>query len=88
MVDALSDESLLKMISSPSTKNNKNNYSSVDVEKSIANIKTGDISQVKFVRKYRIPRRNLAIKCNKKERVCHRRGQAGLLYCYRRQISI
>ena len=69
-VRALSDQSLLKMMSSPSVKNKRKNYSSGDVDKSITNIQTGGISQAKSVCEYGIPRQTLAHKCkNKRDNV-------------------
>ena len=62
---ALSDHSLVKMISSLSVKNKRKNYSSGDVDKSITKIETGDISQARAVRKYGITHQKLAWKCNK-----------------------
>ena len=63
---ALSDQSLLKMTSSPSVKKKSNNYSSGDVDKSTTEIKAGEITQVKAVHEYGIPFRMLARKCKKK----------------------
>ena len=63
---ALSEQSLLKMISSPSVKKRKNNYSSGDVDEAITKIQTGEILQAKAVCKYGIPRQTLARKCKNK----------------------
>ena len=67
---ALIDQSLLKMMSSPSVKKRRKNYSSFDVDKSITRIKTGEISHAKAVCKYVILRQTLARKFrNKRENV-------------------
>ena len=69
-VRALSDQSLPKMMSSPSVKKRRKNYSSGDVDEAITKIQTGEISQAKAVREYGILRRTLARKCkNKRENV-------------------
>ena len=47
---AMSDQSLIKMRSSPSAKNRRKNYSSGDVDKAITKIQTGDISRTKALR--------------------------------------
>ena len=71
---ALSDQSLLKMMSSPSMKKRRKNYSSDNADKAIKNIETGEISQAKAVREYGIPHRTLARKCkNKRENVAEKR---------------
>ena len=71
---SLSYLSLLKMISSPSVRKRKKNYSLGDIDEAITNIQTGDISQEKAVCEYGIPRRTLARKCkNKIENVADKR---------------
>ena len=45
-------QSLLKMMSSPSVKKTRKNYSSSDVDKATTKIQTGEISQAKAVRAY------------------------------------
>ena len=65
---ALSDQSLLKTMSSPSMKKRKNYYSSSEAEISITKIQIGEISQAIAVREYGILRRTLVRKCkNKRE---------------------
>ena len=59
-------QKLLKMVSYPSVKNSRNNYSSGDVDEAITKIQTGEISQTKAVREYGIPCRMIAHKCNNK----------------------
>ena len=66
MAHAPSDQSLLKMMSSPYTKKKRNNYSSGGADGSITKIQIGEISQAKAVRKYGIPIRSLAWKCKSK----------------------
>ena len=62
------------MVSSPSVKNMRKNYSSGDVDKSVTEIQTGDISQAKAVLKYGIPRQMLAHKCkNRRNNVAEKR---------------
>ena len=74
MARAPSDQSLLTMMSSPSAKNKRNNYSSGDVEEAIRNIETVEISQVKAIREYGIPRQTLERKCKeKRENVADKR---------------
>ena len=51
----LSDQSLLKMMSSLSVKKRRNNYSSGDVDEAITKIQAGDILQAEAVREYDIP---------------------------------
>ena len=63
---ALSDQSLLKMKSSPSVKKKSNNYSSGDVDKSTTEVKAGEITQVKAVHEYGIPHQTLVQKCKNK----------------------
>ena len=70
----MSDQSLLKMVSSPYMEKRRNNYSSDDFDEAITNIKTGEISQAKEVLKYGIPRRMLASTCkNKRDNVAYKR---------------
>ena len=49
MARAPSDRSLLNMMSSPSAKNKRNNYSSSNVDEDTTNIETGEISHTKSV---------------------------------------
>ena len=63
---ALRYQSLLKMISSNSTKKRRANCSSVEVDESITKIQTGDISHPEAVLEYRIMRQTLARKFRKK----------------------
>ena len=71
---ALSYQSLLKMMSSPSVKNRIDNYFSSDVDETITDIQTGEISQAKAVCEYVISRQLLAQKCkNKIENVAEKR---------------
>ena len=62
MVCAPRDQSLFKMMSSPSVKKKRKNYSSGDLDEAITKIQTGDISQAKVVREYSIPVPNLGTK--------------------------
>ena len=63
---ALSDQSLLKMMVSPSVKKRRKNYSSGDVDEAIKKIQTGETSQAKAVCEYGIPLRTLARECDNK----------------------
>ena len=66
----LIDQSLLKMMSSPSVKKKSKNYYSDDIGKDITEIQTEDISQAKSVHEYSIPLQILAWKFkNKRENV-------------------
>ena len=65
-VRALSDQSLINIMYSPSVKKRRDNYSSGDVDEAITKIQTGDISQEKAVHGYGIPRQMLAQKYNNK----------------------
>ena len=70
----LSDQSLLKMVPSPSLKKRRKNYSSGDVGEAITKIQTGEILQVKAVLVYGIQHLTLARKCkNKLENVAENR---------------
>ena len=65
--------SLLKIISYPSVKKRRKNYSSADIDKAITNIQAGDITRTKAVCGYGIPRQTLARKCkNEKENVAEK----------------
>ena len=73
-VRELSDQSLLNMMTYPSVKNRRNNYSSGDADEATTNIQTGEISQAKAVRKYGIRLQTLAQKYrNKIENVAENR---------------
>ena len=50
MMYALSEQSLINMMSSPSMKNSRDDYSSGDVDEAITKIHTGEISQARAVR--------------------------------------
>ena len=63
---ALSDQSLLKMMSSPSVKNKRKDYSSSDVDETITKIQKWNISRSKKLCEYVIPWRTLAQKCRNK----------------------
>ena len=71
---ALSDQSVLKMMSSPSVKNRRKNYSSGDVDEAITNIRTGEISRAKAVKEYGIHSQTLVPKCkNRRDNVAEKR---------------
>ena len=73
-VRELSDQSLLNMMTYPSVKNRRNNYSSGDADEATTNIQTGEISQAKAVREYGIRLQTLARKYrNKLENVADNR---------------
>ena len=63
---ALSYQSIIKMMFSPSVKKRRKNYYSGDFDEAITNIQTGDISQEKAVFEYGLPHQMLAQKCKKK----------------------
>ena len=66
MARALSNQSLINMMPSPSAKKKRTNCSYGEVDKSITNIKSGDISQAKTFLEYGVPCQTLARKCKKK----------------------
>ena len=70
----LSDPSLLNMMTCPSVKKRRRNYSSSHVSEYITNIQIGDNSQAKEVFKYSTPRQMLGRKCkNKRDNLAKKR---------------
>ena len=66
MARTTSDQSIISMMSYPSAKNKRKNYSYSDIDEAIKKIDTGDISQAKAVHGYGIMYQTLERKCRNK----------------------